>query len=167
MGGMTQHTHAIPLTIDYVEIPVTDMQASLGRVSGTAFGWSFTTYGDQYSGIRTAAESDSDGDEAGGLLLAESVTRGGPLVLIYSDNLESTLDAVTGAGGTVINGPYEFPGGRRFHFLDPSGNELGVWTAAPLPRPALGSGDERPAFGPGSTLAATAPGSRPGWTTTM
>ncbi len=129
---MTQHTHAIPLTIDYVEISVTDMQTAR-EFYGTAFGWSFTTYGPEYSGIRTPAESDSDGDEAGGLLLAETVQRGGPLVLIYSDDLESTLDGVVVAGGTVINGPYDFPGGRRFHFLDPSGNELGVWTTAQLP----------------------------------
>ena len=126
---MTQHTHAIPLTIDYVEIPVTDMQAAR-EFYGAAFGWSFTTYGAEYSGIRTAAERESDSDEAGGLILTETVTRGGPLVLMYSDNLDSTLDKVTAAGGTVINGPYDFPGGRRFHFLDPSRNELGVWATA-------------------------------------
>ncbi|WP_454043933.1 VOC family protein [Cellulosimicrobium sp. Marseille-Q8652] len=126
---MTQHTHSVPLTIDYVEISVTDMRAAQDFY-GTAFGWSFTSYGDQYSGIRTAAESGSETDEAGGLLLAESVTRGGPLVLLYSDDLDDTLARVEAAGGTVVNGPYEFPGGRRFHFLDPSGNELGVWANA-------------------------------------
>lgn len=121
---MTQHTHLIPLTIDYIEITVTDMAAAR-EFYGAAFGWSFTSYGDTYSGIRTAAEAA--GDEAGGLLLADSVTRGGALVLLYSDELDATRDAVVAAGGEVINGPYEFPGGRRFHFLDPSGNELGVW----------------------------------------
>jgi uncharacterized protein len=126
---MAQHTHSIPLTIDYVEISVTDMQAAQ-EFYGAAFGWSFTSYGDEYAGIRTAAEAESEADEAGGLLLAESVTRGGPLVLLYSDDLDGTVDRVTAAGGTVVNGPYEFPGGRRFHFLDPSGNELGVWSAA-------------------------------------
>ncbi|WP_435738301.1 VOC family protein [Cellulosimicrobium sp. PMB13] len=126
---MAQHTHSIPLTIDYVEISVTDMRAAQDFY-GAAFGWTFTSYGDEYAGIRTAAESESEGDEAGGLLLAESVTRGGPLVLLFSDDLDHTLDQVKAAGGTVVNGPYEFPGGRRFHFLDPSGNELGVWGTA-------------------------------------
>ncbi|WP_109211455.1 MULTISPECIES: VOC family protein [Microbacterium] len=126
---MTGHTHSIPLTIDYIEISVTDMQAAR-EFYGAAFGWSFTTYGDQYSGIRTAAESGREGDEAGGLLLADTVTRGGPLVLLYADDIEDAVERVTRAGGVVVNGPYEFPGGRRFHFLDPSGNELGVWSAA-------------------------------------
>lgn len=126
---MDQHKHAIPLTIDYVEISVTDMQAARDFY-GSAFGWSFTAYGDGYSGIRTAAESGSEGEEAGGLLLADTVVRGGPLVLLYSDDLDGTVDQVTAAGGTVIEGPYEFPGGRRFHFLDPSGNELGVWSTS-------------------------------------
>lgn len=125
---MSSHTHAVPLTIDYVEISVTDMQAARDFY-GTAFGWSFTVYGEGYSGIRTAAEEGSDGDEAGGLVLVDSVTRGGPLVLLYADDIDDAVDRVTGSGGTVVNGPYDFPGGRRFHFLDPSGNELGVWSA--------------------------------------
>lgn len=123
---MSQHTHSIPLSIDYIEISVTDMQAARDFY-GAAFGWAFTTYGPGYSGIRTVAEAD--GAEAGGLALAETVTRGGPLVLLYSDDLDETLRRVTDAGGTIADGPYEFPGGRRFHFLDPSGNELGVWAA--------------------------------------
>lgn len=126
---MTAHTHSIPFTIDYVEISVTDMQVARDFY-GAAFGWSFTTYGDQYSGIRTAAEMGSDGEEAGGLLLVEEVTRGGPLVLVYADDIDDAVKRVTRAGGTVVNGPYDFPGGRRFHFLDPSGNELGVWSAS-------------------------------------
>ena len=124
---MTQHTHSIPLTIDYVEISVTDMQAARDFYAN-AFGWSFTSYGDGYSGIRTAAEAV--GDEAGGLVLTDTVVRGGPLVLLYSDDLDGTATRVAEAGGTVIQGPYEFPGGRRFYFLDPSGNELGVWSTS-------------------------------------
>lgn len=129
MTGMSQHTHSIPLTIDYIEIPVTDMAAARDFY-GAAFGWTFTSYGDEYSGIRTAAEAESEGDEAGGLMLTDTVTRGGPLVLLYSDDLDDTVERVTAAGGSVVNGPYPFPGGRRFHFLDPSGNELGVWSTA-------------------------------------
>ncbi|HET9974986.1 MAG TPA: VOC family protein [Streptosporangiaceae bacterium] len=56
-----------------------------------------------------------------------------PLVLIYSDDLDNTLRSVVTAGGTVLAGPDDFPGGRRFHFADPSGNELGVWGPAPDP----------------------------------
>ncbi len=124
---MPTHQHTIPMSIDYIEISVTDMAAAKAFY-GAAFGWEFTSYGDEYAGIRTAAEEG--GDEAGGLALADEVVRGGPLVLLYSDDLDATVSAVTDAGGQVVNGPYEFPGGRRFHFLDPSGNELGVWGTA-------------------------------------
>ena len=125
---MDGHTHRIPLTLDYVELSVTDMQAARDFY-GAAFGWTFTSYGDGYSGIRTAAEGD--GEEAGGLALVDAApARGGPLVLLFSDDLDATVAAVQAAGGEVVNGPYGFPGGRRFHFLDPSGNELGVWAEA-------------------------------------
>ncbi|HEY6801691.1 MAG TPA: VOC family protein [Agromyces sp.] len=123
---MPRHQHTIPMTIDYIEIPVTDLAAAQAFY-GAAFGWEFTSYGDEYAGIRTAAEES--GDEAGGLNLVDEVTRGGPLVLLYSNDLDATVTAVKDAGGQVVNGPYEFPGGRRFHFLDPSGNELGVWAS--------------------------------------
>ena len=49
-------------------------------------------------------------------------------MLLFSDDLDATAEAITAAGGEVVDGPYEFPGGRRFHFVDPSGNELGVWS---------------------------------------
>jgi predicted enzyme related to lactoylglutathione lyase len=68
--------------------------------------------------------------EVGGLAAGTEVRAGGPLVLLYSADLDRTLAAVTSAGGRVVSGPYEFPGGRRFHFQDPSGNELGVWAEA-------------------------------------
>ncbi len=124
---MAGHTHRIPLTLDYVELSVTDLQAARDFY-GSAFGWTFTSYGDGYAGIRTSAEAD--GEEAGGLALADEIMRGGPLVLLFSDDLDATLAAVRAAGGEIVNGPYEFPGGRRFHFVDPSGNELGVWAEA-------------------------------------
>ena len=50
-------------------------------------------------------------------------------MLLYSDDLDATVEAVRAAGGVVVEGPYEFPGGRRFHFTDPAGNELGVWAS--------------------------------------
>ncbi|GAA2448115.1 VOC family protein [Agromyces soli] len=122
---MTSHTHGIPRTIDYIEISVTDLPAAQAFY-GAAFGWEFTPYGPQYAGIRTAAERG--GEEAGGLMQVDEVTTGGPLVLLYSDDLDGTAEAITAAGGRVTQGPYEFPGGRRLHFADPSGNELGVWS---------------------------------------
>lgn len=126
---MSDHRHGIHHTFDYIELPATDLAAAQPFYSAV-FGWEFVPYGDGYAGIRTAAEAP--GDEAGGLRLSETVatTRGGPLVLMYSDDLDATLAAVVAAGGAVVEGPYEFPGGRRFHFTDPSGNELGVWASA-------------------------------------
>jgi predicted enzyme related to lactoylglutathione lyase len=66
----------------------------------------------------------------GGLAQADSVATGGPLVVLYSRDLDATLAAVRAAGGEIVKKPYSFPGGRRFHFRDLSGNELAVWSAA-------------------------------------
>ena len=69
--------------------------------------------------------------EVGGLATSEvAAVRGGPLVLLYSDDLDASVERVRAAGGEIVNGPYAFPGGRRFHFTDPSGNELGVWSTS-------------------------------------
>jgi len=126
---MIEHAHGVHHTIDYLELPVTDLAAAQ-EFYAAAFGWEFVPYGPEYAGIRTAAEQAPA--EAGGLRLADAsdVSRGGPFVLLYSDDLDATLAGVTAAGGRVVAGPYEFPGGRRFHFLDPSGNELGVWATS-------------------------------------
>ena len=56
--------------------------------------------------------------------------QGGPLVILYSDDLDATVVAVRSAGGTISKETFDFPGGRRFHFVDPSGNELAVWGKA-------------------------------------
>ncbi|WP_369023055.1 VOC family protein [Nocardia cyriacigeorgica] len=119
-GGHRHHA------IDYIEITVTDLAAAK-RFYTEAFGWQFNDYGPAYAGIRNPDGPEKP--EVGGLALAEQARRGGPLVLLYSDDLDGSVRAVEAAGGTVVNGPYEFPGGRRFHFTDPSGNELGVWAA--------------------------------------
>ena len=113
------HTHH---TIDYVELAAPDVAAAKAFYSG-AFGWQFNDYGPDYAGIRS---SDSTG-EVGGLTAAAQPSSQGVLVLLWSDDLDATVRSVQGAGGTVTNGPYEFPGGRRFHFQDPAGNELGVY----------------------------------------
>ncbi len=111
--------------LNNVELSVTDL-ADAEAFYRSAFDWEFNSYGPQYAGIVGA-----DGEEVGGLLqVPERKPAGGPLVLLYSVDLDASVDAVRAAGGTVVNGPYDFPGGRRFHFTDPSGNELGVWSSA-------------------------------------
>ena len=107
-------------TIDYIEFSVTDI-AEAKRFYTAAFDWEFNDYGPTYAAIQ------GDGREVGGVAQVEQVTRGGPLVVLYSTDLDATLARVQEAGGDVIRAPYGFPGGRRFHFLDPSGNELAVW----------------------------------------
>ncbi len=120
---MTAPTAPRHHSIDYVEIPVTDMGAAR-RFYAAAFGWTYNDYGPAYTGIIR------EGGEAGGLCVdAERAgVRGGPLVILVSDDLDATLAAVTAAGGSVVTPPFDFPGGRRFHFADPSGNELAVWS---------------------------------------
>jgi predicted enzyme related to lactoylglutathione lyase len=118
---MSHRHHAI----DYIELPVDDVAAAKAFYAA-AFGWSFTDYGPEYAGIQHPAEA---GQEVGGLNGAgPGGPRGaGPFVLLYSTDLDASAAAVTAAGGTVTEGPYAFPGGRRFHFTDPAGNALGVW----------------------------------------
>jgi predicted enzyme related to lactoylglutathione lyase len=118
---MSHHHHAI----DYIELPVDDVAAAKAFYAA-AFGWSFTDYGPEYAGIQHPTEP---GEEVGGLNGAGPAgPRGaGPFVLLYSTDLDASVAAVTAAGGTVTEGPYEFPGGRRFHFTDPARNALGVW----------------------------------------
>jgi predicted enzyme related to lactoylglutathione lyase len=119
---MSQGTHRHH-GIDYLELPVTDLAAAK-RFYTAAFGWSFTDYGPGYAGY----VDGPSGKEAGGLRLEGEVQRGGPLVILYSTDLERSLASVKEAGGRIVKDVFSFPGGRRFQFLDPSGNELGVWS---------------------------------------
>jgi len=109
--------------IDYIELIVSDL-AEAKRFYTTAFGWRFNDYGPAYAGIQGSER------EVGGLRQVNEVTRGGPLVVLFSRDLEASLVAVRDAGGAIVQPPFEFPGGRRFHFADPSGNELAVWSPA-------------------------------------
>lgn len=105
------------------ELTVTDLAAAK-QFYAAAFGWEFTDCRPGNAGIRARAGAP----EAGGPRLDDEPPRArGPLVLFFSADLDRTLAAVTDAGGTVVDGTYGFPGGRRFHVRDPSGNELGVW----------------------------------------
>jgi len=116
---MSEHVHH---AIDYVEIGVDDLGAARAFYAA-AFGWSFNDHGPAYAGIRW---SDGEG-EVGGLNAERAAGTGGPLVLLWSADLDATAAAVVAAGGAVVVGSYPFPGGRRFHFTDPAGNELAVW----------------------------------------
>ncbi len=115
-----QHSHH---TLDYLEITVTDMDAAK-RFYADAFGWEFNDYGPTYAGIRKGE------GEVGGLRLDDTVQRGGPLPILYSANLDATVESVQAAGGEIVAPIFDFPGGRRFHFLESSGNELAVWGVA-------------------------------------
>ncbi|MGH3449352.1 MAG: VOC family protein [Haloechinothrix sp.] len=124
VSDTSSHRHH---AIDYVELTVTDLEQAK-RFYAAAFGWKFSDYGPEYAGIQNPQGESAP--EVGGLRLDKDTRTGGPLILLYSADLDQTLSAVHDAGGRVVNGPYEFPGGRRFHFQDPSGNELGVWATA-------------------------------------
>ena len=108
--------------LNYVELPVSDVSAARAFYE-QAFGWSMTEFAPTYAAT-TTGETDLglDGDDA------EKVRA--PLAVIQTDDLESALASVENAGGRIVRPIYPFPGGRRFHFLDPSGNELAVYQLA-------------------------------------
>ena len=106
--------------IDYIEFSVNSV-ADAKRFYGSAFGWSFEDYGPDYA-------SFADGRLSGGFQTATDVSPGGPLIVIYATDLEAMERQVRQAGGTIVRPIFSFPGGRRFHFTDPSGNELSVWS---------------------------------------
>ena len=108
--------------IDYVEIPVTDL-AKARTFFAAMFGWSFQEWGDDYV-------SFNDGRLDGGLRRsAEPAPSTGVLLVFYSDSLERDLDRVQELGATVSQPIFSFPGGRRFHFVDPVGTEYAMWSA--------------------------------------
>lgn len=110
--------------VDYVELwaeavgPMKDFYEA-------AFGWKFTLYGDDYAGF---SDGVKDG-EAGGVN-ASTPERAEPTIILYADDLEAARAGVLKAGGEIVGPDIEFPGGKRFHFRDPAGNELAVWTKA-------------------------------------
>lgn len=124
MSESPPHRHH---AIDYVELTVTDLDRAK-RFYVEAFDWRFNDYGPEYAGIQSSHGASSP--EVGGLRLDPRARTGGPLVLLYSTDLDRSLESVRNAGGEVVAEPFGFPGGRRFHFTDPSGNELGVWAEA-------------------------------------
>jgi len=108
--------------IDYIELAVADIGRSKAFY-GEAFGWSFRDYGLEYCEF-------SDGRMKGGFDATSPVKPGGPLVILYGNDLAEIQASVESAGGKIVKTVFEFPGGRRFHFTDPDGYELAVWSEA-------------------------------------
>jgi len=107
--------------IDYVEFQTTDVGRSKAFYS-TVFGWSFTDYGPEYT-------SFADGRLAGGFRQVDTMEEaGGTLVVIYAADLAAVEAAVRKNGGSIVTETFSFPGGKRFHFADPTGNLLAVWS---------------------------------------
>jgi len=109
--------------IDYVELPGDDFDA-LERFYSVVFEWTFTDYGPEYRAF-------TDQKLNGGFYqssLKSTTESGAALVVVYTKELETTRDKVVANGGNIHKPIFSFPGGRRFHFLDPHGNELAVWS---------------------------------------
>ena len=109
--------------IDYVELPSATAHELTRGFYAKAFGWDFTNYGPTYS-------ATNNGTTDLGLQGDPSDALSAPLPVVRVDDLEAVFDAVVRAGGVIAKPIFGFPGGRRFHFIDPSGSELAVWSAA-------------------------------------
>jgi len=108
--------------IDYVEIPVTNLKKAR-EFFAALFDWSFEEWGEEYM-------SFSDGRFDGGFRLCNEATpAGGVLIIFFSTNLERDVERVQELGATISEAIYPFPGGRRFHFVDPTGTEYAIWSA--------------------------------------
>ena len=107
--------------IDYVELPSATAHELTRAFYAKAFGWDFANYGPTYS-------ATTNGMTDVGLQGDPSQALAAPLPVVRVDDLEAAFDAVIKAGGIVARPIFSFPGGRRFHFIDPSGSELAVWS---------------------------------------
>lgn len=106
--------------IDYVELPSATAHELTRAFYAKAFGWQFTDFAPDYSATLTGdVDLGLQGDPTGALAA--------PLPVIRVEDLDAAFDAVTKAGGVIAKAIFPFPGGRRFHFIDPGGNELAVW----------------------------------------
>lgn len=105
--------------LDYLELPAADLAKTKGFY-GQAFGWTFIDYGPSYAAFDQGLDGGFDADAT-----ARTNT---PLPVLYAHDLEAMRDRVTAAGGVIVKPIYAFPGGRRFHFTDPAGTELAVWS---------------------------------------
>ena len=106
--------------LDYIELPGPDIPATK-RFYGSVFGWTFTDYGPDY--VAFACNGRNGGFNAERKVVAS----GGALVVLYASDLDATEAKVRAAGAEILSRE-TFEGGRRFHFRDPNGNEIAVWT---------------------------------------
>ena len=109
--------------INYVEFPAQDIEKTKAFFSAV-FGWEFEDYGPEYTAF-------SNQGLDGGFFRSDrrvSTETGSALIIFYSVDLEATLSKIEPAGGSIIQPIFPFPGGRRFHFSDPNGNEYAVWS---------------------------------------
>lgn len=109
--------------INYVEFPSTNLDATKSFF-GNVFGWSFQDFGPEYTAFSNAGID-------GGFFKSERkacTANGSVLIVLYSSDLEDTLAKVVEAGGSIVKDIFSFPGGRRFHFAEPGGSELAVWS---------------------------------------
>ena len=110
--------------INYLELPAKDLGATKAFFKAV-FNWQFTDYGPEYMAFDKSAGLD------GGFYLSKQEAKaatGSVLVVFYSEDLANTQTQIEQAGGQISQAVFEFPGGRRFHFLDPNGNEFAVWS---------------------------------------
>lgn len=121
MNSSNASTATTPVRLDYLEFATRDVAAA-NKFYTAAFGWTFTDYGPDYT-------SFSDGRLAGGFFAApDAPTKTNPLAVLFAADLESAAQRILAAGGAITKPAFEFPGGRRFHFTDPAGLELAVWS---------------------------------------
>lgn len=106
--------------INYVELKSKDLEKTK-KFYSAAFNWTFTNYGPTYIAF-------SDSGLEGGFEKTENEIVNGALVILYHKNLVSVRDKIIEAGGDITKDIFSFPGGHRFHFRDPSGNKLAVWS---------------------------------------
>ncbi|NOY83856.1 MAG: VOC family protein [Nitrospirae bacterium] len=114
--------------INYLEFPARDIEKTKTFFTAV-FKWSFVDYGPEYSAFSNA------GIDGGFFKSGQSISTetGSALVIFYSKNLEETQVKIKTAGGSIIKEIFSFPGGRRFHFSDPNGNEYAVWSDLSTP----------------------------------
>jgi predicted enzyme related to lactoylglutathione lyase len=105
--------------VDYVEMPGGGLPATKAFYT-QAFGWAFTDYGPEYASFNEGLD--------GGFFTGGEGAVPKPLVILYAHDLEAMEAKVRAAGGAIVKPIFSFPGGRRFHFTDPAGNELAVWS---------------------------------------
>ncbi|HEY3324378.1 MAG TPA: VOC family protein [Planctomycetota bacterium] len=118
---MAAAKNALPGQLDYLEINVKDLAESKAFY-GYLFGWTFLDQGTEYTCF-------TDGRLRGGFQLTRRPLSGGGIVpVLYASDLDGAKQRIQSSGGRVVRDTFFFPGGRRFHFVDPSGNEIGVWS---------------------------------------